>query len=69
MEKHVEKGAKEDRLSKVKFAKLNRQIFKRPVFVEIIRVFVYSFLRKYFYIKPIRRWHLKHLYPDVLDMK
>ena len=33
-----------------------------------LRMGVYMFLRRHFYIRPIRRWHIRRLYPHVVSV-
>ena len=35
---------------------------------EFIRMFIFMILRKWLYIRPIRRWHIKRLYPKAYDV-
>lgn len=35
-----------------------------PYYVFVMRV-VYTVLRRWFYITPVQRWHIKRMYPDV----
>jgi hypothetical protein len=35
---------------------------------EFIRMFIFMILRKWLYIRPVRRWHIKRLYPKAYDV-
>ncbi len=35
---------------------------------EFIRMFIFTILKKWLYIRPIRRWHIKRLYPKAYDI-
>lgn len=38
-------------------------------FLDCIYMFVFRFVRLHFYVRPLRRWHIRRLYPDVKDVK
>lgn len=33
-----------------------------------IKTLVFMFLRRHFYIRPIRRWHIRRMYPNVVEV-
>lgn len=35
---------------------------------EFIRMFIFMILRRWLYVRPIRRWHIKRLYPKAYDI-
>lgn len=43
----------------------HREVTTKPILVEYFWQMCYGFLRRYFYTSPIRRYHIKRLYPDM----
>lgn len=58
------RGSKWSMVEKWNYLCLHKAICKHPVAIEYLRKAIYSFLRRYFYLKPIRRFHLRHLWAD-----
>ena len=50
------------------FLKAHREIAIKCLVVEFMRMLFYSFFRRYFYVRPIRRWHIKRMYPLVQEI-
>ena len=48
------------------FLKLHREISCGNPLVYMLRFVIYQFLRRYFYIRPIQRWHIKRIYSDAV---
>ena len=61
-------GAKETLKMRYQFAKRHKELFSKPIFVEVLHLVLFRFVRLYFYIRPIRRWNIKRLYPYVRDV-
>lgn len=50
---------------KWQFLKQHKEIATgAPVLLFFIKRVIYAFLRRYFYIVPVQRWHIKRVYPD-----
>lgn len=47
------------------YAKDHSALYRGSVYVFFARKFIYSFLRRWFYCRPIQKWHIKRTYPDV----
>lgn len=41
----------------------------RNLWVEFMRMSLKTFLRRYCYFRPIRRWHIKRLFPNVQELR
>ena len=53
-------------LGRWRFLKQHKEITSGvPALLCFIKRTVYAFLRRYFYIVPVQRWHIKRMYPDV----
>lgn len=63
------RGANKSLLERYQFAKAHKEIFSKPFLVEMLKLMVFSFLRRNFYIRPIRRCHIKRRYPYVKSLK
>lgn len=50
-----------------RFISSHTDVRKRSAVAEFMYMVVYSFLRKYCYIRPIRRWHIKRLSSEIKD--
>ena len=50
------------------FLKQHSDIVKGRLILFFLRKLIYSFGRKYLYIKPVKRWHIKRMYPDVREV-
>ncbi len=49
---------------KYEFLKERQDVLKISPLKVFLKTFIFKFLRKHFYIRPIRRWHVKRLYPQ-----
>ena len=49
------------------FAREHHELYSGAVYVFFIRKLVYSFVRKWFYVRPVQRWHIKRTYLDAKD--
>ena len=45
------------------YLKQHAEITNRPLIAFFLSKLVYSFLRKYFYVRPVQKWHIKRVYP------
>ena len=46
----------------------HKDVLGRPAWFVFVKKVLYAFLRLHVYIRPIRRWHVKRLFPDVYDI-
>lgn len=46
----------------------NEKFFKRPLFLVFLRKAIFALLRKYLYVRPIRRWHVRRIYPNAMKI-
>ena len=51
------------------FLKENPSVAQKPLALEFVCMVLYSFVRNYCYIRPIRRWNVKRNYPNAREMK
>ena len=52
-----------------RFLKAKRAVTQKTLVVEFVRMALYSFLRKYCYVRPVRRWNIKRNYPNVKELR
>lgn len=52
-----------------RFLEAHPDIVNGPLLIGFVRMMLYSVFRKYFYIRPIRRWHVKRIYPNVKNLE
>ncbi|MBQ9693282.1 MAG: glycosyltransferase family 2 protein [Kiritimatiellae bacterium] len=57
------RGSKTTFLTRYKFAKEHEGIFNSPVLLEVLCLLLFRFARRFCYVRVIRRWHIKRLYP------
>ena len=53
---------------KIAFAKANQGLYKGPVFGFVLKKLLFSILRRWLYVRPVQRWHIRHVYPSVAAM-
>jgi glycosyltransferase involved in cell wall biosynthesis len=52
-----------------RFLKANHSVAQKPLVIEFAHMALYSFLRKYCYVRPIRRWNIRRTYPSAMDWR
>ena len=50
------------------FLKEHPEVFHRPKVVEFLRMTLLAFLRNHCYIRPVRRWNIRRLYPEAQEV-
>lgn len=52
---------------KIRFLKEHRHIFGKHVCVFLLSQYIFWWARRYLYIRPIRRWHIRRMYPQAAE--
>ena len=63
------RGAETPWKTRWSFLRANRTVTKQPLIVEFVCMALYSFLRKYCYVRPVRRWNIKRMYPSAKEWR
>lgn len=49
--------------------KSNARYFRLPAWVMFLKELLGGFVRRYLYFRPIRRWKIKRMFPDAMEMQ
>ena len=52
-----------------RWQKTNSQYFSAPAWIMFFKELLGGFIRRYFYIRAIRRWKIKRMFPNAKEMK
>ena len=63
------KGSPFSLVDRYKFARSHPELYMSSSAVFFMKKFVFCILRKWFYLKPIQRWHIRRTYPDVVEVR